>query len=92
MRKYLARRLVQNVLTFFLFLTLVYFLLDAQPGDFSNIFLNSSLTWIRTSKHVSPGNNNVGKFTCCLSYSFTIDHITDISSTIANIDANLCIG
>jgi peptide/nickel transport system permease protein len=40
MRKYLARRLVQNVLTFFLFLTLVYFLLDAQPGDFSNIFLN----------------------------------------------------
>jgi peptide/nickel transport system permease protein len=40
MRKYLARRLVQNVLTFFLFLTIVYFLLDAQPGDFSNIFLN----------------------------------------------------
>lgn len=41
MRKYLARRLVQNVLTFFLFLTAVYFLLDAQPGDFSNIFLNN---------------------------------------------------
>jgi peptide/nickel transport system permease protein len=40
MRKYLARRLVQNVLTFFLFLTVIYFLLDAQPGDFSNIFLN----------------------------------------------------
>lgn len=40
MRKYLAKRLVQNVLTFFLFLTVVYFLLDAQPGDFSNIFLN----------------------------------------------------
>ena len=40
MRKYLIKRLVQNVLTFFLFLTAVYFLLDAQPGDFGNIFLN----------------------------------------------------
>jgi len=40
MRKYLAKRLIQNVLTFFLFLTAVYFLLDAQPGDFGNIFLN----------------------------------------------------
>jgi peptide/nickel transport system permease protein len=40
MRKYLIRRLAQNVLTFFLFLTAVYFLLDAQPGDFGNFFIN----------------------------------------------------
>ena len=40
MRKYFAKRLLQNVLTFFLFLTFIYFLLDAQPGDFGNIFLN----------------------------------------------------
>jgi len=39
MRKYFAKRLLQNVLTFFLFLTFIYFLLDAQPGDFGNIFL-----------------------------------------------------
>jgi peptide/nickel transport system permease protein len=39
MRKYIVRRLLQNVMTFFLFLTAVYFLLDAQPGDFGNIFL-----------------------------------------------------
>jgi peptide/nickel transport system permease protein len=30
----------QNFLTFLLFLTFVYILLDAQPGDFGNIYLN----------------------------------------------------
>jgi peptide/nickel transport system permease protein len=40
MRGYLAKRLAQNVLTFFLFLTVVFILLDAQPGDFGNVYLN----------------------------------------------------
>ena len=38
MRRYVIRRLGQNLLTLFLFLTLVYLLLDAQPGDFGNIY------------------------------------------------------
>ena len=38
MRRYITRRLLQNLLTLFLFLTLVYLLLDAQPGDFGNIY------------------------------------------------------
>jgi peptide/nickel transport system permease protein len=40
MRNYLIRRIAQNVLTFFLFLAAVYFLLDAQPGDFGDLYLN----------------------------------------------------
>ena len=40
MRRYLITRLLQNVLTFFLYLTLVYILIDAQPGDYSDQFLN----------------------------------------------------
>jgi len=40
MRRYLLTRIGQNFLTFFLFLTLVYVLIDAQPGDFGNQFLN----------------------------------------------------
>jgi peptide/nickel transport system permease protein len=40
-RKYLARRLLYIVLTYFLFLTMVYFLVDAQPGDFGNQFINN---------------------------------------------------
>ncbi len=40
MRRYLFTRIGQNFLTFFLFLTLVYVLIDAQPGDFGNQFLN----------------------------------------------------
>jgi peptide/nickel transport system permease protein len=40
MRRFLMRRLAQNVLTFFLFLTGVYALIDAQPGDFGNLYLN----------------------------------------------------
>ena len=40
MRRYIIQRIGQNLLTFFLFLTFVYILLDAQPGDFGNIYLN----------------------------------------------------
>lgn len=38
MWRYLFRRLLQNIFTLFLFLTLVYILLDAQPGDFGNLY------------------------------------------------------
>jgi peptide/nickel transport system permease protein len=40
MRRYLIRRILQNILTFFLFLTAVYVLLDAQPGDFGDIYMS----------------------------------------------------
>jgi len=40
MRRFLFRRIAQNIFTFFLFLVLVYILVDAQPGDFSNVYLN----------------------------------------------------
>ncbi len=40
MRRYLFRRILQNILTFFLFLTAIYVLLDAQPGDFGDIYLS----------------------------------------------------
>jgi peptide/nickel transport system permease protein len=40
MRRYLIKRIAQNVFTFFLFLTLIYFLLDAMPGDYADIYLN----------------------------------------------------
>jgi peptide/nickel transport system permease protein len=40
MRRYLVRRIAQNILTFFLFLTMVYLLLDAVPGDFADLYLN----------------------------------------------------
>jgi peptide/nickel transport system permease protein len=40
MRKYLIKRIAQNVLTFFLFLTLIYLLMDAMPGDYADIYLN----------------------------------------------------
>lgn len=40
MRKYLIKRIGQNVLTFFLFLTMIYFLMDAMPGDYADIYLN----------------------------------------------------
>ena len=40
MRRYLVTRLAQMLLTYFLFLTMVYFLIDAQPGDFGNSFIN----------------------------------------------------
>lgn len=41
MRRYLAVRLIQIVITFFLFLTVIFFVLDAQPGDFGNIYLSN---------------------------------------------------
>jgi peptide/nickel transport system permease protein len=45
MRRYIIRRLLQIVLTFFLFLTIVFFLLEAQPGDYAQTFLaNPKLT------------------------------------------------
>lgn len=40
MAKYILKRIAQNVVVFFIFLTFVFFLLDAQPGDFGNSFLN----------------------------------------------------
>lgn len=40
MGRYLAKRLAQMVLTYFMFLTVVYLLIDAQPGDFGSSFLN----------------------------------------------------
>lgn len=41
MRRYILRRLVQIVLTFFIFITLAYFLLEAQPGDYGMVFLSN---------------------------------------------------
>lgn len=40
MRSFIIRRIAQNIVTFFLFLTAVYFIMDAQPGDFGNIYAN----------------------------------------------------
>jgi peptide/nickel transport system permease protein len=40
MRRYLISRILQNLFIFLVFLTTVYFLIDAQPGDFGNIFLS----------------------------------------------------
>jgi len=39
MRGYILRRVGQNILTYFFFLTMVYVMIDAQPGDYSNIYL-----------------------------------------------------
>jgi len=41
MAKYIAIRLVQMVFTLFVFITLVYFLLEAQPGDISYQFIGN---------------------------------------------------
>ena len=41
MRRYITRRLLQIVMTFFIFLTLVFFLLEAQPGDYAQTFLSN---------------------------------------------------
>ncbi len=40
MRRFLLTRLAQNLLTFFLFLTLVYVLVDAQPGSYGDQYLS----------------------------------------------------
>ena len=48
MRRYITRRLLQIVLTFFIFLTLLFFLLEAQPGDYAQTFLsNPKLTQVQ---------------------------------------------
>ena len=39
MTKYVTNRIIQNVFTFFLFITIVFLLMDAAPGDYANIFL-----------------------------------------------------
>jgi peptide/nickel transport system permease protein len=41
MRRYLTIRVVQAVITFFLFLTAVFFLIDAQPGDFGSVYYSN---------------------------------------------------
>lgn len=43
MLKFVAKRLVQMAFLFFLFLTLVFFLLEAQPGDISSQFLDPTI-------------------------------------------------
>ncbi len=40
MRRYLLNRLAQNILIFFAFLTLVYVLVDAQPGSYADQYLS----------------------------------------------------
>lgn len=40
MRKYLLNRIIQNIMIFFIFLTLVYVLVDAQPGSYADQYLN----------------------------------------------------
>ncbi len=39
MGRYLVGRLAQNILTFFLFLTVVFILIDAQPGSYADQYL-----------------------------------------------------
>ena len=41
MRGYLFKRLAQIVITFFLFLSAIFFLVDAQPGDYGNVFYSN---------------------------------------------------
>lgn len=43
MLKFIAKRLIQMAFLFFLFLSLVFFLLQAQPGDITAQFLDPSL-------------------------------------------------
>lgn len=43
MLKFIAKRLVQMLFLFFLFLSLVFFLLQAQPGDITAQFLNPQI-------------------------------------------------
>ena len=44
MAGYLLRRSVQTIVTFLVFLTLVFFLIQAQPGDFTNFFMDPKIT------------------------------------------------
>ncbi len=41
MRRYLLKRLVQIVVTLYLYLTLVFFILQAMPGDYSQIYIDN---------------------------------------------------
>lgn len=41
MTRYVLRRVGQIIITLFVFLTLVYFLLEAQPGDYAQTFLSN---------------------------------------------------
>lgn len=41
MRAYLTKRLAQILLTFFMFLTMVYILVDAQPGDYGSVYFSN---------------------------------------------------
>lgn len=43
MLKFIAKRLVQMAFLFFLFLSLVFFLLQAQPGNISSQFINPTI-------------------------------------------------
>ena len=43
MLKFIAKRLVQMAFLFFLFLSLVFFLLQAQPGDITSQFIDPSI-------------------------------------------------
>ncbi len=40
MTRYLINRIILSVFTFFAFVTIVYFLMDLQPGSFANIYLS----------------------------------------------------
>lgn len=42
MWRFIASRLLQTIVTFLLFLTLIFFLLEAQPGDFSAVLFGDS--------------------------------------------------
>lgn len=41
MGKFIVRRLAQSVLVFFLFLTLTFFLIELQPGDFADRYIEN---------------------------------------------------
>jgi peptide/nickel transport system permease protein len=41
MRRYLIIRVIQAFFTYVLFLTAVFFLIDAQPGDFGNVYYDN---------------------------------------------------
>lgn len=43
MLKFIGRRLIQMVLLFFVFLSLLFFLLEAQPGDITSQFLDPTI-------------------------------------------------
>ncbi len=44
MLRYIIRRLAQIIFTFFVFITVIFFLLNAQPGSFTNQFIDPNMT------------------------------------------------